>query len=1292
MPLDKSTLLAAAEQIRRARQNGENTAERVGQMFCDIIDTLFGGIGSDQYLSRTRSDRSIGQVSSDKGFEVGQYTPGTSGAVVQVKEDGSTYAEVDELWVRVRAVFESLMVMESKVVGGRFYVTPGCGVRCSRVETLDDRYRCWFLAEQDGELSECRMEADDLARCERFSAAQGENGRVESRYYWRRVLAVNNTGETDAGVNRHGYIDLSIADCDSGSAVPAAGDEICHFGNVSADPASACRKTAIMISAVGPNAPCIQAYCDISGYSLADTEIVTIERRPSDGRIHVRLGRPGDSSYLDYTQDGGLELAGRFHLSSTVGDGGTTIGQTVVRTDVLFISVAGGGTPPLPSLAEDGSIADSKGWTTDAPAWAEGNCIWQCVYERRADTSARIVGPTNLSGTDGRGIARIEEQYYLSSSRTSLAGGSWQSTPPAWESGHYYWTRLVVTYTDGTYEYKDPVCVSGEQGESGTGAYRIDLSNEMAMVAADASGNVTGTYPQCQVTVWCGAERISVSGLRYLRTEGEGISTAWVDRSIGLFRTAAMTADTATVKVTAGLGDGNELVATMHIAKARPGQDGTDGKNGTDGQDGKDGADGKDGKDGLNGNDAVIYELVPTADAVTRNAEGELSAETVGCSVYKIVGPLRSLSDDHLLRYRLLPDGAWKSAQTTPLEGVYAGIAVTSGTSAVRFELYDTAGGEEIIYDRETVPVLTDASGFVCGENLLKNTNQGTKGWTPAIYAAGNPVTPLQLSAMQQRPFGVVLNNSNTYPYGYDASDSSTGVVTEVYYRLLFDLDSEFLLKADRRYTLAFDMEVNGRGLTYLTVGTAVNIAYGITDLGGGWVWSADLNGAETVRVEVPIKRSAALGNQRYLVITIGNRDVSEPVSGSAGRYKGEFYSARVSNLKLERGSMATPWSASPRETNYLMEALQQDTFMDGGLILTSLIKLGYADANGRWKVGAGINGMLSPSADDAVRKALILLWSGGDQIDAAVSLDSSDAATFLVRRDGSAYFCRNLIRFLEGRMEMGDNLFVDKTGLFLRDPGGNIYFKLTNQSVGDEAAMLEQSVSAVDSSATMQLRIHTAGSGGSGLQLSPGYYLVANSGTALHTYSVNGGSAVSSHGAALDIAVSSSFTYGSGDVNMTSHVKVTVAVEKQSGSSWVQTASRTLVFTTDGTSHSAGCALTASLEGGCRYRIRLLPSDSSLSPSAYGGTYAGAAVRITGRLVSGNNCTTLLGNDGLATAWAGPTLLMARGNTIVAQVNNVGIRVIKDSAGSRLQLRNGSAYYNFDFAKALSLGIITQA
>ena len=62
------------------------------------------------------------------------------------------------------------------------------------------------------------------------------------------------------------------------------------------------------------------------------------------------------------------------------------------------------------------------------------------------------------------------EQFYSSTSPTSLVGGSWSNSPPAWTEGKYIWRRNFVTYGDDRTEFtpsENGVCITGNTGAQG---------------------------------------------------------------------------------------------------------------------------------------------------------------------------------------------------------------------------------------------------------------------------------------------------------------------------------------------------------------------------------------------------------------------------------------------------------------------------------------------------------------------------------------------------------------------------------------------------------------------------------------------------------------------------------------------------------------------------------------------------------------------------------------------------------------------------------------------------------
>lgn len=66
--------------------------------------------------------------------------------------------------------------------------------------------------------------------------------------------------------------------------------------------------------------------------------------------------------------------------------------------------------------------------------------------------------------------ASVDVEYYLSTSQTSLSGGSWSTTAPAWVNGKYMWSRTVMIDGAGNKTYspnQNGVCIAGAKGDKG---------------------------------------------------------------------------------------------------------------------------------------------------------------------------------------------------------------------------------------------------------------------------------------------------------------------------------------------------------------------------------------------------------------------------------------------------------------------------------------------------------------------------------------------------------------------------------------------------------------------------------------------------------------------------------------------------------------------------------------------------------------------------------------------------------------------------------------------------------
>lgn len=68
---------------------------------------------------------------------------------------------------------------------------------------------------------------------------------------------------------------------------------------------------------------------------------------------------------------------------------------------------------------------------------------------------------------DGISVRSVIVEYYLSTSATSLSGGSWTTSVPAWVNGKFIWSRQKTTLSNGTVNTTNPVCITGGTGATG---------------------------------------------------------------------------------------------------------------------------------------------------------------------------------------------------------------------------------------------------------------------------------------------------------------------------------------------------------------------------------------------------------------------------------------------------------------------------------------------------------------------------------------------------------------------------------------------------------------------------------------------------------------------------------------------------------------------------------------------------------------------------------------------------------------------------------------------------------
>lgn len=185
-----------------------------------------------------------------------------SGFALKKDENNDSYLEVDRMMVRKIAIFVELLIQRLRHVGGQIILSPA-SITCERVEDRADAYRCYFRSTDGNKTVTNEFVVGDQARCQTFNIKPGVHQGVQNQYYWRLVTAVGDD-----------YIDLSKTDCDRGSTVPQAGDDIVQLGNRS----DATRQCAIVLAAHGAGAPYLKMYRGINSYVMDGREIIILSR------------------------------------------------------------------------------------------------------------------------------------------------------------------------------------------------------------------------------------------------------------------------------------------------------------------------------------------------------------------------------------------------------------------------------------------------------------------------------------------------------------------------------------------------------------------------------------------------------------------------------------------------------------------------------------------------------------------------------------------------------------------------------------------------------------------------------------------------------------------------------------------------------------------------------------------------------------------------------------------------------------------------------------------------------
>lgn len=235
-----------------------------------------------EFVSRLQDNTAKGTITWEKvqkllsGLLIGNSNNENGGSWIPDAE-GRSHLITDYLEVRMKAIFEELVINKTSTIGGKEIISPAGGVVAHKVEEVtvtynnvsQKAYRCYFLAEQEGDAVDNDFAVGDQVRSESFNVRKGTYHKDGNHFYWRLVIGRDEDPVELEGKKYH-YIDLSDTDCATASDVPAKGDVLNQCGNRT----DVERQNCLIFSAVDTYSPSISLYHGINSYSFANKEYV----------------------------------------------------------------------------------------------------------------------------------------------------------------------------------------------------------------------------------------------------------------------------------------------------------------------------------------------------------------------------------------------------------------------------------------------------------------------------------------------------------------------------------------------------------------------------------------------------------------------------------------------------------------------------------------------------------------------------------------------------------------------------------------------------------------------------------------------------------------------------------------------------------------------------------------------------------------------------------------------------------------------------------------------------------
>lgn len=660
-------------------------------------------------------------------------------------------------------------------------------------------------------------------------------------------------------------------------------------------------------------------------------------------------------------------------------------------------AVAVGGKAVVLDKIADGIYSAEWEWTDETAdsitinvlptmATSESAIIHAKFEEGVNDDPQWTPNPSEMIGKDGKWLmTQWNKSNYAYDPVFKV--GSWKDTPPNILPGEYLWMRqgwVTPPATEPT-AWMNPQRITGEQGVASGEVYTLDFSDEIIPMECSQLPDIdyVGGTKRVQIRVFKGTTQI-VEGLDYTLTsedeKGNDLCDFWLNTETGELEIYDIYEDVAPIMVMVKV-DGLTLVSTISLYKV------------------------------YGGADAKLYQILPSVDNITKNALGELSDETITCTVYRIWGEKIEYTSYNRLTYQILPNGTESADVPHVTNGTTAPITVPKTATGIVFTLYDQKTG--MVLDRERVPVLSDASDLeVGGVNMLRNT---------AFFTSDK---------WKLTSSGVGIDSTKRFNGNNSVHMNQSGLTSNQWRGFSQGLANNENLRVNPGEYVTASIWSYSDNISSVSDGATGEIRFHNE--------AGDVISSFGVRI-IPSKNKTW---ERY----------HASAKAPAGTYSVSLYAFVVRNgeiwiaePQIERGNTLSDWSPSPDDYSYIAEALKNSGSIEGGLILGSTIRLGYDDNEGNKVVTAGMNGLLQ----EGMESRDLAFWAGGEMVDRGMP-GVENGATFAIRHDGTAYAANNTVRFEENQVEVGDDVFINDEGLRLQDKDA-VKVLISNKAVSSD-------------------------------------------------------------------------------------------------------------------------------------------------------------------------------------------------------------------------------------------------